>query len=90
MHDVAQGLTVEQFGDGVSDAILIAEIVNRDDVGMGQCGDGARLPFETRDAIGIGAQGAGRSLIATSRRRLVSCARYTSPMPPEPIGAMTS
>ncbi len=30
------------------------------------------------------------TLIATSRSRRVSCARYTSPIPPAPIGARIS
>src|SRR5215475_12948662 len=33
---------------------------------------------------------AGRTLIATSRPRRVSRARYTSPIPPAPMGAMIS
>src|SRR3954452_2942638 len=32
----------------------------------------------------------GRTLMATTRSRRVSMARYTSPMPPEPSGAMIS
>src|SRR5437762_795741 len=33
---------------------------------------------------------AGRTLIATSRPSRASCARYTSPMPPEPMGPVIS
>src|SRR5580658_6144475 len=36
------------------------------------------------------ARAAGRILIATSRSSLVSRARYTSPIPPAPIGARIS
>src|SRR4029077_11909367 len=32
----------------------------------------------------------GRTLMATTRSRRVSCARYTSPMPPAPIGLTIS
>ncbi len=40
--------------------------------------------------FGSAAKAAGRSLIATSRPSFVSVARYTSPIPPAPIGATTS
>ena len=52
---VAQRLAFEQFGDGVVHAVVAAEIVNREDVGMRERGDGARFAFEPRDAIRVGA-----------------------------------
>ena len=39
---------------------------------------------------GSAASAAGSTFSATSRPSLVSVARYTSPMPPAPIGATTS
>ncbi len=47
----------------------------------------ALKPHET---IRIAATEAGSTLIATDRLRLLSVARYTSPMPPAPMAAMIS
>ena len=43
------------------------------------------LALEAREPFGVRREGAGSTLIATSRPSLVSRARYTSPMPPAPI-----
>ena len=48
-----------------------------------------RFALEPRQPIGIGGEGGGRTLMATSRPSLVSRARYTSPMPPTPSSACT-
>ena len=44
-----------------------------------------RLALEAREALGVGGEGLGQALIATSRPSFVSVARYTSPMPPAPM-----
>jgi hypothetical protein len=43
---------VEQLGHQVCGAIMRADIVNREDVGMGQRGDRARFAFEPGTSIG--------------------------------------
>src|SRR5215471_20096820 len=48
----------------------------------------SRLKRERRSVSRVNAS--GRTLIATSRLSRVSCARYTSPMPPAPIRAVIS
>ena len=57
VEEVAQRLAVEQLGDRVTDAVVVAEVVNRQDVGVRNRGHRTRLALEARDAIGIGGQG---------------------------------
>ena len=52
------------------------------DVGMIQRRERLGFALESREPLGIRANASGRTLIATSRPRFVSRARYTSPMPP--------
>ena len=53
--EVAQRLALHQFGHYVGDAVLVAGIVKRDDVGMRQGGGGA--PFLLEAAPPVGALG---------------------------------
>jgi hypothetical protein len=86
----AQRVAFEKLGDRVSDALVSAEVVNREDVRMRQRRDGLRLSLEARQRIGVVATAAGSTLIATSRSSFESRARYTSPIPPAPRGDRTS
>ena len=52
---------------------------------MVQRGEDFGFALEPREASASAATDAGSTLIATLRFRLVSVARYTSPMPPAPI-----
>ena len=71
----AQGLALQKLHDGVRDAVLVAEIVNREDVGMRKRRDGLRFALESRQCVGIGGDGLGRTLTATSRSSFSSRAR---------------
>ena len=51
---LAQRLPFEQLHHGVGDAVVAAEVVNGEDIGMGQRRDGMCLALEARQAIGIG------------------------------------
>ena len=52
-------------------------------------GEQARLALETGRRSASSASATGSTLIAASRPSFVSVARYTSPMPPAPIAAVT-
>jgi hypothetical protein len=66
------------------------EPVDGGDVGMIQRGEDFGFALEPREALGIASDRFGQTLIATWRFSFVSVARYTSPMPPAPIWAVTS
>ena len=57
---------------------------------MVQCGEGFRFTVEPRQALGVGRNRRGQDLDGDLPRRFVSVARYTSPIPPTPIWAVTS
>jgi hypothetical protein len=62
----------------------------QEDARMRQRRHGARLALEAGAAGGVAGDIRGEPLIAASRRSRGSRARYTSPMPPAPSGAMIS
>ena len=51
---LTQRLPFEQLHHGVGDAVVAAEVVNGEDIGMRQRRDCMRLALEARQAIGIG------------------------------------
>jgi len=59
---LAESFAFEEFGNDVVDACSLADVVNPDDVGMIQSGDGTSLLFEAAKAIGIIDKGRGKSL----------------------------
>ncbi len=46
---LAEVAAVEQLGDRVRDTVLGAEVVDVEDVRVGELGDGPRLAFESRE-----------------------------------------
>ena len=76
VEPLAQRLALQQLRDGVGDAILRAEVVDREDVRMRQRRDGLRLALEARERVGVRRRAAaGRTLTATSRSSFASRAR---------------
>ena len=65
------------------------DLVNRDDVRVVRA-DAACASCTKRRRRFVRQRSAGRTLMATSRPRRVSRARYTSPMPPAPMRERTS
>ena len=65
-------------------------LVNGKNVGMVQRCGGTGFLLEAAQAVRVGGRDSGRTLMATSRSRRVSCARYTSPIPPAPSGERIS
>jgi hypothetical protein len=61
-------------------AARLLESVDRRDVRMVQRGKDLRFTPESREAIGVERERIGQHFQATSRARLVSRARYTSPI----------
>ena len=55
-HERAEGLSLEQLGDGVVDALGFADVEEEEDVGVGKGGDGPRLALEERRAFGSSAR----------------------------------
>ena len=82
---VVEGLAFDQFHDDEGLAVMLANFVNRDDVGVIQAGGGAGFLQEAVAAARSVRGRSGRSLIATRRSRRLSWALYTRPMPPSPI-----
>ena len=72
-------------------ARVLADVVQRADVGMGELRDGARFAVEALAELRVRGQRVGQHLDRDgSRPSRVSRARYTSPMPPAPNGATIS
>ena len=53
----AKSLTVEQLADHVGRAVVLAEVMDAENIGMIERGDGAGFLLETAQAIGIGGEG---------------------------------
>jgi hypothetical protein len=59
---LAQRLALEQFGNDEGRAVVRADVVDRDDVGVVERGDGARFLLEAPQAVGILGEGFGQDL----------------------------
>ena len=82
---LGERLALDEFQHQPAHAVGFFDAVDRADVRVIQRGEHARLALEARAPLRVGDVNAGgRTLIATSRPSVVSCARYTSPMPPTP------
>jgi hypothetical protein len=62
VEPAAQRLALEQLGHGVGDAVVPAEVVDREDVRMRERGDGLGLALEARERVGVGGQLRGEDL----------------------------
>ena len=60
-------LALQELGDQVPDAVVGPDVVDREDVRVGQRGDGARLALKPRERVGSPARLAAMVLTATSR-----------------------
>ena len=72
---VGQRLALQVLHDQVGGRVLVADVVERADVGMRELRDGARLALEALADSGDDERWAGRTLTATVRSRRVSRAR---------------
>ena len=82
---VAERAALQQLRHDKRPIAIVADIVDGENVGVIKRSGSERFLLESPEPIGIGGGGRGQNLIATSRRRRVSVARYTSPIPPTPI-----
>ena len=80
----------DEFHHEGFDAVGFLEPVDGGDVGMIERGEDFRFALKASQPSGSAASDGGRILMATWRFSLVSVARYTCPMPPSPIWAVTS
>ena len=72
-------------------SLLLAPVVDRDDVRVVQARGGLRLAPEALDERGVARRARRESTFtATGRSSRRSCARYTSAMPPRPISRTSS
>ena len=62
VEPAAQRLALQQLHDGEGDAVVGAEVVDREDVRMRERRDGLRLALEPRERVGIGGDGFGEDL----------------------------
>ncbi len=87
-HSV-EGLALDELHGEEVDPVRLLDRVDGDDPGVVERGEGLRLALEAGEPLGVPAISAGSTLRATSRPSFVSVARYTSPIPPAPIAAVT-
>jgi len=90
IQDLAEAFPFEEFGDQKRSAVMLADVVEGEDVRMAQSGDGPGFLLGPAEALRIGGKRRREDLDWTSRPRRASRARYTSPMPPAPIKATIS
>ena len=62
VEPLAQGLAFQQLHDEVGGAVLRADVVDGDDVGMIESGDGARFLLEAAQAVAVGGDGLWQDL----------------------------
>ena len=58
----AEGLALEQLGDGEVDAGGLADVEEEEDVGVGECGDGLRLALEASKRLRVAREVIGKNL----------------------------
>ena len=83
-----QRLTFEALGDDVGCAMVIADVVDRQDVGMIESPGRPRFPFECLGALRSVGCMRQQELDGDARTSRWSRARHTSPMPPAPRRAV--
>ena len=72
----AERFALEELRDGVGDAVVPAEVVDREDVRVRERRDRLGFSLETRERVGVvGDRCSASTLIATSRSSFVSRAR---------------
>ena len=71
-------------------AIKGCDVVNGADVRVVQRRNGPRLMLKTGPRLWVGVEATDATLMATVRRKRLSCARYTSPIPPAPANPRIS
>ena len=59
---LAERLPLEELGDGVGDVSLAADVVDGEDVRVGERGERPRLALEPRDPVGVARDGLGEDL----------------------------
>ena len=77
---VRHRLTSDEFHDERPDAVTFLDAVNGRNVGMVERSEPRASRSKRASRSGSAVNARGRILMATSRRSLVSCARYTSPI----------
>ena len=81
---VVEAAALEQLERDVGQALGLADVVDLDDVGMAEPGDGLGLDPEAGEMLGRAWLPPRIILIATGRFRPICRARKTTPMPPSP------
>ena len=61
-HGQPERLALEELADGEPEAALVADVEEREDVGMREGGDGLRLGREARERLGVAGQLLGQDL----------------------------
>ena len=87
---VGERRTLDQLQHQAAQPLPFFDAVNRRDIRMVDRREELRLAFEPSQPLAVARSPSGRTLIATSRARRASCARYTSPIPPAPMASRIS
>ena len=90
LQAVGERLALEQLHHQEVRVALVPDVEERADVRVVERGDRLRLALEALAALVVLREAGGEDLDATLRSRRVSFPRQTSPMPPAPIGAVSS
>ncbi len=89
LEQLAEAHALDEFGDEIAGAVLLARVVDDDDSRMIEGRDDRRFAMKRSIRSSSNAISALMTLIATSRPRRVSRARDTVPIPPRPISSRT-
>ena len=90
LEALPEALALEELEHEVGAPAGGADVEDGQDVRVGEGGDGPRLVLEGAQTVGRGLPVVSTTLIATSRPRRGSWARYTSAIPPAPSSPPTS
>jgi len=87
---ISEGGTLDQFEDERLGVVRLFDAVDLGDAGVVEAGEDLASRWNRASRSESAAKASGRIFRATSRPSCVSVARYTCPMPPSPMRAVTS
>ena len=84
LQPLGQRLALDEFQYKEEGSLGLFQIVDRSNIGMIQRGENFGFALEAADAVRIEGSFAWQDLDGNITLSFVSCARYTSPIPPTP------
>ncbi len=72
---IAQALALQQLGNHERRPVVLTDVVNAENIGMIERGNGTRFLLKTPQAVGIGGEGSGQNLDGDiASQALIACA----------------